>query len=344
MRPSERMIGNSPALHAALEHLSRLAPIHRPVLVVGERGTGKELAAERLHYLSSRWEAPLVKVNCAAMTETLLESELFGHEAGAFTGATRMHRGHFEQAEGGTLFLDELGTTSTRLQEKLLRLIEYGEFQRVGGHKTLQVDVRVIAATNADLRALARTGQFREDLLDRLSFDVVHLPALRDRPDDIEELAEHFAMQMCAELGRALFPGFSRRAREELLLHTWPGNVRELKNVIERSVFRWQSPDAPLDAIVIDPFLSPFAHREASPDTSADTRPVEQLTAGDIFADTTPHACRRSFHDTVQALEIQLLRNALAENGHNQRRTAESLGLTYHQMRGLVRKYALTTP
>ncbi|MCB1848430.1 MAG: sigma 54-interacting transcriptional regulator, partial [Halieaceae bacterium] len=194
------MIGNSTALAGALERLSSLAAINRPILVMGERGTGKELAAERLHYLSARWDAPLVKVNCAAMAESLLESELFGHEAGAFTGATRSQRGRFERADGGTLFLDELATMSVRLQEKLLRLVEYGEFERLGGQQTLQVDVRVIAATNVDLRALARDGRFRADLLDRLSFDVVHLPALRQRPGDIPELAQHFAVQLCSEL------------------------------------------------------------------------------------------------------------------------------------------------
>ena len=149
------MIGDSSALAAALDHLSRLAPINRPVLVLGERGTGKELAAQRLHFLSSRWDAPLLKVNCAAMAETLLESELFGHEAGAFTGATRSHQGRFERADGGTLFLDELATMSPRLQEKLLRLVEYGEFERVGGQKTHQVDVRVVAGESSPRRPRA---------------------------------------------------------------------------------------------------------------------------------------------------------------------------------------------
>ncbi len=225
-RPSESMIGNSAALAQALDHLSRLAPVNRPILVLGERGTGKELAAERLHFLSTRWDAPLLKVNCAAMAETLLESELFGHEAGAFTGATRSHQGRFERADGGTLFLEEQGTMSMRLQEKLLRLVEYGEFERVGGQETLQVDVRVIAATNADLRALAARGEFRHDLLDRLSFDIVHLPALRHRREDIPELAEHFAIQMSAEHGRELFPGFTRDAMAVLQAYQWPGNVR----------------------------------------------------------------------------------------------------------------------
>ncbi|HEY7775780.1 MAG TPA: sigma 54-interacting transcriptional regulator, partial [Kineobactrum sp.] len=161
MKSPERVIGSSAALALALDQVSRLAGINRPVLILGARGTGKELAAERLHFLSPRWEAPLLKVNCAALADALLESELFGHEPGAFTGATRVRQGRFERADGGTLFLDELGTMSPRLQEKLLRLVEHGEFERLGGQQTLQVDVRVVAATNADLRALATAGQFR---------------------------------------------------------------------------------------------------------------------------------------------------------------------------------------
>ena len=199
------MVGNSIALTQALDHVSRLASINRPALIVGERGTGKELASERLHFLSPRWDGPLIKVNCAAISEQLLESELFGHEPGAFTGATRTHRGRFERADGGTLFLDEVGTMSLGLQEKLLRLVEYGEYERLGGQTTLQADVRVVAATHADLRELARRGEFRDDLLDRLSFDVVHLPPLRHRLSDIPELAHHFAVLMCAELEWELF-------------------------------------------------------------------------------------------------------------------------------------------
>src|SRR5210317_2411498 len=267
MRNTENMIGDSAALATALEQVSHLAQINRPILVLGERGTGKELIAERLHYLSPRWDAPLVKVNCAAMADSLLESELFGHEPGAFTGATRSHRGRFERADGGTLFLDELGTMSLRLQEKLLRLVEYGEFERLGGQQTLQVDVRVIAATNADLQQEAERGLFRSDLLDRLSFDVVHLPALRQRRDDIPELAQHFAVQMCAELGWELFAGFTEDAMSQLIQHSWPGNVRELKNAVERSLHRWGDPLEPVAQIVTDPFRSPFE------ETSYTTRP-----------------------------------------------------------------------
>jgi psp operon transcriptional activator len=331
MRASNSIIGNSAALAQALDHVSRLAPVNRPILVLGERGTGKELAAERLHFLSPRWDAPLLKTNCAAMAESLLESELFGHEAGAFTGATRTHVGRFERADGGTLFLDELGTMSLRLQEKLLRVVEYGEFERLGGQATLQVDVRVVAATHMDLRAMVRQGEFRADLLDRLSFDVVHLPALRQRREDIPELAEHFAVQMSAELGWELFAGFTADAMNTLQRHAWPGNIRELKNTVERSLHRWADPGHPVSEIVIDPFVSPF---EEAPLPPADEGATDQPTA-----DSAP----AGFSDRMRAIERQLLGDALAANGHSQRRTAEALGLSYDQLRGLVRKHRLST-
>ena len=229
------LLGESPAFLAALAHVSRVAPLERPVLVIGERGTGKELIAARLHYLSQRWDRPFVKVNCAALPESLLDSELFGHEAGAFTGATRRQIGRIEQADGGTLFLDEIATASPAVQEKLLRAVEYGEIERVGG-RTATVDVRVVGATNADLPALAAAGRFRADLLDRLAFDVVTLPPLRARPDDIPPLAEHFALGMVRELQRPLFPGFTAAALDRLRGHDWPGNVRELRNIAERYV------------------------------------------------------------------------------------------------------------
>jgi psp operon transcriptional activator len=330
MRTQESIIGNSPALAVALEHLSRLARINRPVLLVGERGTGKELAAARLHYLSPRWEAPLVKVNCAALADELLESELFGHESGSFTGATRAHRGRFERADGGTLFLDELGTMSLRLQEKLLRVVEYGEFERLGGQHTLRVDVRVIAATNVDLRTLVAEQRFRADLLDRLSFDVVHLPSLRHRIEDIIELAQHFAVQMSAEMGCDFFPGFTPTALEQLQKYPWPGNVRELKNVVERSLFRREDPQTAVDTVVFDPFLSPFpddAPGRLSPKQHDEARVPEE-----------------DFHTRIQRVEEDLLRESLKNNGHNQRRTAEALGLSYDQIRGLVRKYKIMRP
>lgn len=329
------MIGNSVSLARALEHVSSLAPINRPVLILGERGTGKELVAQRMHFLSSRWEAPLIKVNCAAMAESLLESELFGHEPGAFTGATKTHHGRFERADGGTLFLDELGTMSLRLQEKLLRLVEYGEFERLGGQQTIRVDVRVVAATHADLPVLAQRGDFRADLLDRLSFDVVHLPPLRHRAGDVRELAEHFALGMCAELGWEMFPGFSDAALRALDTYHWPGNVRELKNAVERSLYRWNDAETPVDEVIVDPFIAPFSDSRTDEEQSSDEAEITAVPDG-----TTGQL---DFQAHIAAIEERLLRRALTEQQHNQRRAAQVLGLSYDQMRGLVRKYGLST-
>src|SRR5690349_1334895 len=217
------LVGEAPAFRAALAQVSQLAALDRPVLVVGERGTGKELVAARLTYLSPRWDKPFAKLNCATLAESLLDSELFGHEAGAFTGATRRRLSRFEMADRGTLFLDEIATASLAVQEKILRVIEYGAFERVGGNETHHVDVRVIAATNVDLPAEAEAGRFRRDLLDRLAFDVVTIPPLRQRAEDIPLLAEHFARAMTRELGRAAFPGFTAAACEQLAAYPWPG-------------------------------------------------------------------------------------------------------------------------
>ncbi len=330
-RPSQPIIGEAPAFLEMLEHVSRAAPLDKPVLVVGERGTGKELVAARLHFLSGRWERPLVKVNCAALTESILESELFGHEAGAFTGAARQHIGHFERADGGTLVLDELATVSLRMQEKILRVIEYGELQRVGGTETLRVDVRIVGATNADLQALAEDGVFRPDLLDRIAFDVVTIPPLRERLEDILPLAHAFAINMASELHWPLFPGFGPRASSALLQHGWPGNVRELKNCIERSVYRAEDPSKPITRIAFDPFDSPFKlatqPRQPAPRASAPLPPLLPTNLTERLADT----------------EKELLRAALDKARYNQRTAADLLGLSYHQLRGKLRKHAIST-
>lgn len=345
---NEGMLGDSASLAAALDHLSQLAGIDRPVLVLGERGTGKELAAQRLHFLSQRWDAPFIKINCAAMAEGLLESELFGHEAGAFTGASRQHIGRFERADGGTLLLDEIATMSPRLQEKLLRLAEYGEFERLGGQRTLQVNVRIIGATHADLRQLADDGEFRHDLLDRLSFDVVHLPPLRDREDDVLLLAEHFAVQLCAELGWPLFSGFTEQARQALRSHRWPGNIRELKNAVERSLFRHGDPHTPLNDMVLDPFappdslpLSPPSPPLPSSATTAQANaPVDNSTERDGTSAAEPGE-DLDLRTRVQTYERELLVDALERHHLNQADTARFLGLSYHQLRGLLRKHGL---
>ncbi|HEY6598523.1 MAG TPA: phage shock protein operon transcriptional activator [Pseudomonadales bacterium] len=326
-RELERLLGESPAFLQVLDDVSKIAPLEKPVLIVGERGTGKELIAARLHYLSNRWDAEYLKMNCASISDTLLESELFGHEVGAFTGATRNHRGRFERADGGTLFLDELATTSKLVQEKILRIIEYGEFERVGGNKTIRVSVRLVAATNEDLPGLADKGDFRRDLLDRLAFDVITLPPLRERREDITLLAEHFAINMASELGQTLFPGFTERARNALLAHDWPGNVRELKNVVERCVYRNPDPLKPVDVVTLDPFDSPYRPRAAT------------MSAPKTAPDKTelPTDLKQSVAD----FEIDLLNRALEEARFNQRRAAELLGLTYHQLRGYLKKYNL---
>jgi psp operon transcriptional activator len=329
---SERLLGEAPSFLEVLDHVSQVAPLNKPILIVGERGTGKELIAARLHYLSGRWDQEYVKMNCAAISESLLETELFGHEAGAFTGATKMHQGRFERADKGSLFLDELATTSALVQEKLLRIIEYGEYERVGGSKTLNVDVRLIAATNEDLPSLANVGRFREDLLDRLAFDVITLPPLRARPEDIMLLAEQFAVTMASDLGMEFFPGFSARAIESLVGHQWPGNIRELKNVVERSVYRASDDGKPVDVITLDPFDSIFRPTGSSVKTNA---------ASSNSADSNRPSFPLDFKQTVQDYEIDLIQKALSASQFNQKKTAEKLGVTYHQLRGYMKKYEL---
>jgi psp operon transcriptional activator len=331
---SAPMLGSSPAFGAMLEQVSRLAPLDRPALIIGERGTGKELVAARLHYLSPRWEQPLVKLNCAALTESLLESELFGHEAGAFTGATKRHIGRFERADGGSLFLDELGTLPARMQEKILRVIEYGEFERVGGSTTLGVDVRIIGATNEDLPAAAREGRFRADLLDRLAFDVVHVPPLRARPEDVLELAQHFAVAFTAELKRPYFPGFSEDAIEALLAWPWPGNVRELKNAVERSLYRAADATQPVQEIHFDPFA--HAHEPL-----AGHEPHREQAVADASPD---NGLPLDYRAVVDRFEQRLLLRALAAADGNRRVAAESLSLSYDQLRGLLRKHGIGGP
>ena len=326
---SQPIIGEAPAFVEMLEHVSRAAPLSKPVLVVGERGTGKELIASRLHFLSDRWEQRVVKVNCAALTESILESELFGHEAGAFTGAAKTHIGHFERADGGTLILDELATISLRMQEKILRTIEYGEIQRVGGNETLQVDVRTVGYTNADLQALANDGKFRVDLLDRLAFDVITVPPLRDRVEDILPLAHAFAINMASELKWSFFAGFSARATSALLRNRWPGNVRELKYAIERSVYRSKEPEQPIVDIVFDAFDSPF--KLATPETG--TKPTLRRRKAPLL----PTDLKERLVDT----EVDLLEAALEKARYNQRMAADLLGLSYHQFRGKLRKFKI---
>ncbi|PSW18406.1 phage shock protein operon transcriptional activator [Photobacterium sanctipauli] len=347
MRKPDNLIGESEAFLTVLDHTSRLAPLNRPVLILGERGTGKELIAQRMHYLSRRWDQPLLSLNCAALSEGVIDSELFGHEAGSFTGAKGRHQGRFERAEGGTLFLDELATAPLGVQEKLLRVIEYGEYERVGGSKTCQANVRLICATNEDLPQLAQKGQFRADLLDRLAFDIIHLPPLRGRREDIMPLAEYYAVKMCRELGFGYFSGFSNQATEQLLSYNWPGNIRELKNVVERSIFRQGIEEEPIHDIVIDPFKPPWQQddKTVADQQQASVPSGNQPQTERELAQQTEHEIQPTlpvdFRQWQQDQEIALIKQALAQAQFNQRKAAELLSLSYHQLRGLLKKYQL---
>ena len=327
-------IGEAPSFQEMLAHVSKAAPLNRPVLVIGERGTGKELVASRLAYLSQRWDRPFIKLNCASLSESLLDSELFGHEAGAFTGATRRRPGRFELADGGTLFLDEIATASMAVQEKLLRVIEYGSFERVGGNDPQQVDVRVVAATHADLPGLVRSGGFRADLLDRLAFDVVAVPPLRARPEDIPLLAGHFALRMTRELGRDVFAGFGADAMAALKRHDWPGNVRELRNVVERSVYRNASPQKPLSQVILDPFPAAAAPAMVAVPAPATAHPA----TGPAAPSPEPVG---DFAARTRTFEARLLREAMEASRFNQRAAARALGLTYYQLRHHLKGHGL---
>lgn len=340
-RESHQFIGQSSAFLDAVERASRAAPLNRPVLVVGERGTGKELIAERLHRLSSRWDGPLVTMNCAALPETLIEAELFGHEAGAFTGATRVREGRFEEADGGTLFLDELGTLSMGAQERLLRAVEYGEVTRIGSSRPVRVDVRIVAATNEHLPNMVDAGKFRPDLLDRLSFEVVTLPPLRVREGDVEVLSDYFGRRMAAELGWDGWPGFGEVAARALENHLWPGNVRELRNVVERAVYRWADPGMPVDYVQFDPFESPWRGGIA---TSAPTHVVAEAEGASetrFSTDLSQAVDVTDFREATEKYEKAVLEQALAKCRYNQRQTAKSLNLSYDQLRHTLKKHDL---
>lgn len=359
MERNTQLVGQSSSFLDAVERASRAAPLDRPVLVIGERGTGKELIAERLHHLSGRWDGPLIVMNCAALPETLIEAELFGHEAGAFTGATKTRQGRFEEANGGTLFLDELATLSSPAQDRLLRAIEYGEVTRIGASRPVQVDVRIVAATNEHLPRLVEESRFRADLLDRLSFEVVTLPPLRSRHSDIPVLADHFGRRMGLELGWDVWPGFSQGAMERMLAYGWPGNVRELRNVVERAVYRWPELADPIDDIQFDPFESPWvlqrAGREqgaiAAAPVDAPTRslpppdaPVEEsvpaLAAAAARAAYDPGSCA-DYRLAVAEYEKAILAAALDRCRWNQRAAAAALSLTYDQLRHAMRRHEL---
>lgn len=344
MERGTQFVGQSGAFLDAVERASRAASLNRPVLVIGERGTGKELIAERLHRLSPRWGGPLVTMNCAALPETLIEAELFGHEAGAFTGATRAREGRFEEADGGTLFLDELGTLSMGAQERLLRAVEYGEVTRIGASRPVRVDVRIVGATNESLPAMVEQGRFRADLLDRLCFEVVTLPPLRVREGDIGVLSDYFGRRMATELEWDGWPGFGPLAKRAMENYQWPGNVRELRNVVERAIYRWADPSQPVDYIQFDPFESPWVPISGPATTAVAEREEaepEQRHSTDFSAINEAQIKVGDFRATTEAFEKALLEQALAQHRYNQRQTAKALNLSYDQLRHSLKKHDL---
>jgi psp operon transcriptional activator len=346
MNDAPDLLGASESLLSVKDRLSLAAKVERPVLILGERGTGKELAAARLHYLSRRWQGPYVTLNCAALSPGLLDAELFGHEAGAFTGATKRRPGRFEAADGGTLFLDEISHLPLAAQAKILRVVEYGSFQLVGGISERRVDVRVTAATNADLKKMCRRGLFLPDLWDRLSFEVITLPPLRERFGDITLLAHYFGARMAQELGWEQSPVFSPEAIEALEDHRWPGNVRELKNVVERAIYHsdnknpgsliglealrldsevyWPT-DTLLEANEPNAQSNAYPIKPGSPEIDERSKPEFPLAPG-------------GFDELIRLEGLRIFENALTESQHSQVRAAELLGLSYHRFRSLKKK------
>lgn len=325
-------IGESDVYLDFQDRLSRVAKVDRSVLIIGERGSGKELAVQRIHYLSPRWQKNLVAVNCAALPSSLIESELFGYEQGAFTGANHTRKGRFEEAEGGTLFLDEIGLIPLEVQEKILRVVEYGTYERVGSSVTHECDVRIVGATNADLPELCRQGKFKEDLLDRLSFEVLFLPPLRERGDDILLLASYFASKMALECKWSELPTFSDEVVDELMSYSWPGNVRELKNVVERAVYRSEGPV--ITQVDFNPFRNPYRKPEAPVEVVA-----EPAAAGKPVSGRLENMPLKDFTLAQEQLDLVYLQRALNEAHGNQKVASGLLGLTYDQFRGLYRKY-----
>jgi DNA-binding NtrC family response regulator len=310
-----RVIGASKKMDQVLHQAERVASIPRPAMILGEPGTGKELVAAAIHYGGVRKDRPFVKVNCAALSAHLLESELFGHEKGAFTGATEERPGKFEAANGGTLFLDEIGNTSSEFQQNILRAIEYQEIQRVGSAHSTKVDVRVIAATNANLEEEITQGRFRQDLYDRLRFEVIRIPPLRERPEDIPPLADHFVQQILEEVPGLTKREFSDSALSAMKRYSWPGNVRELKFAAER-------------AACIATGIS-LEMEDLPPEIS-------------IGGPQTAVSGRGSFQEELEAFELGLIRRALTDSGWSQRKAAEALELSYDQFRHFYRKHGLS--
>ncbi len=301
----DNIIGRSPLMQEIFATVERVAPTRATVLLAGESGVGKDLIARAIHYHSPRRDRPFVKINCTAIPENLMESELFGYEKGAFTGANNTKPGKFEQADTGTAFLDEIGDVPATIQVKLLRVLQEREFERLGSNKTLHIDVRIVAATNQDLRAALEQGTFREDLYYRLNVVPINMPPLRERPEDIPFLAEHFVRKLAKANGSRV-ESISDAAIEKLLGYHWPGNVRELENVIERSIVLC---------------------------------PGERLDAPDIRLDTAPRALRQTTDNflpegmTLDEYERAIIREALRRAEGNKSQAARLLGLTRNALR-----------
>ncbi len=328
-------LGQSEVFLQFQERLALVAPVDRPILLLGERGTGKELAARRVHYLSGRWQGPLVTLNCAALAPTLIEAELFGAERGACTGAEKRRRGRFEAADGGTLFLDEIGNIPMVAQEKILRAVEYGVFERVGGAEPVEVDVRIVGATNANLPAMAERGEFKADLLDRLSFEVLFLPPLRIRSEDIVLLARHFAGRMALELGCTALPEFSKKALLSLEQYHWPGNIRELKNVVERAVY--SAKNNLIEHVVFSPFHAPWEETSLPGPSWQGTTSVCSSEMPETRGQQ--NALPSSLKAAVKQVEQDLVKKALRAHQYNRRQAATALDLSYDQLRALIRKH-----
>ncbi len=317
-----QIVGDSKEMRTVMTKIERVAPVPRPVLVLGPRGTGKELVARAIHTLSPRASEPYITINCAAVAESLLESELFGHEEGAFTGATKQKEGKFELADGGTLFLDEIGNMSLEFQAKILRVLEYQRFERVAGSESIQVNVRVIAATNSDLKQAIADGKFRADLYDRLSFEVINLPSLASRIEDVPVLAMHFLARFRQDVAGIAVKEISAGAFDRFASYDYPGNVRELKNIVERAAY--MATGEVMSEADVDVALPPEAHGAAP-------------SSGLAFSDDA----KRPLDERVDAFEEWLCRDALERTRFKQKEAAAVLGITYDQFRQRYRKYGL---
>jgi Nif-specific regulatory protein len=339
----ENLIGQSKAIQQVLAIAATAAKSNAPILISGETGTGKELVANVIHYNSPRSKGPLVKVNCGALPETLLESELFGHVKGAFTGAIQNRKGRFELAHQGTLFLDEVSEMSPRLQVKLLRVLQEGEFEPVGGTQTIRVDVRVVAATNTDLKETIRQGRFRQDLYYRLNVVPIHLPPLRERREDIPMLVDHFLEKYNRENGKTVTK-ISREVLDHLLAYSWPGNVRELENCIEHAVV--MSPGNTLSASLLPAEVLAGASGERKPNAVIAGQPsnpqsvegeLQMLLDRNYKTAEEAAGAREGLHGLIERLIIS---RALAE-GMSRRTLATKLGLSRTTLHKRLQQYGI---